>query len=149
MILVSVSLNKAIVIPKSLIIFLDCKMLSICYFKMFFFPDNPAVWAGLMAAGQVENTASYITEIPAKCTERDVTFVASVKSKSKYPLLQVRTVMLASCCEHMRYRNRSASVVRTSRSFYTQFIKLENTQNKTDFSHTYVNCDICLCSCSI
>lgn len=45
------------------------------------FPDNPAVWAGLMAACQVENTASYITEIPAKCTERDVTFVASVKSK--------------------------------------------------------------------
>ncbi|XP_075693260.1 superkiller complex protein 3 isoform X2 [Rhinoderma darwinii] len=46
-----------------------------------FFPDNPAVWAGIMAACQVEYTASYINQIPDKATKHGITFVASVKSK--------------------------------------------------------------------
>ncbi|XP_068103803.1 superkiller complex protein 3 [Hyperolius riggenbachi] len=46
-----------------------------------FFPDNPAVWAGLMAACQVEYTASYLNKTPAKGTELGVAFLASVKSK--------------------------------------------------------------------
>ncbi|KAG9487998.1 hypothetical protein GDO78_007677 [Eleutherodactylus coqui] len=46
-----------------------------------FFPDNPAVWAGLMVACEMENNASYITKIPAKGIECPVTFLASVKSK--------------------------------------------------------------------
>ncbi|XP_069819036.1 superkiller complex protein 3 [Dendropsophus ebraccatus] len=46
-----------------------------------FFPDNPAVWAGIMAACQGETTASNITKKPAKGPERDIMFVASVKSK--------------------------------------------------------------------
>ncbi|KAM3940662.1 superkiller complex protein 3 isoform 1-T2 [Leptodactylus fuscus] len=45
------------------------------------FPDNPAVWAGLMAARQAENTASYINKMSAKSTECNISFVASVKSK--------------------------------------------------------------------
>ncbi|XP_018416037.1 PREDICTED: tetratricopeptide repeat protein 37 [Nanorana parkeri] len=48
-----------------------------------FFPDNPAVWAGLMAACHVENTASYINKTPAKGAGRNVTFLASVKSKTE------------------------------------------------------------------
>ncbi|KAM5192461.1 superkiller complex protein 3 [Mantella aurantiaca] len=48
-----------------------------------YFPDNPAVWAGLMAACQVEYTASYLNKTPAKGTERVVTFLASVKSKTE------------------------------------------------------------------
>ncbi|KAM4050000.1 superkiller complex protein 3 isoform 2-T3 [Anomaloglossus baeobatrachus] len=45
------------------------------------FPDNPAVWAGLMAACQVENSASYITKKSAKGTECCIMFAESVKSK--------------------------------------------------------------------
>ncbi|XP_073447000.1 superkiller complex protein 3 isoform X3 [Dendrobates tinctorius] len=47
------------------------------------FPDNPAVWAGLMAACQVENAAFYITKKSFKGTECGVMFEASVKSKSE------------------------------------------------------------------
>ncbi|XP_066459101.1 superkiller complex protein 3 [Eleutherodactylus coqui] len=46
-----------------------------------FFPDNPAVWAGIMSACEMEDNASYITKIPAKGIECPVTFLASVKSK--------------------------------------------------------------------
>ncbi|XP_040277485.1 tetratricopeptide repeat protein 37 isoform X1 [Bufo bufo] len=46
-----------------------------------FFPDNPAVWAGLMAACQAEITSSYINKMPARGTECNITFLASVTSK--------------------------------------------------------------------
>lgn len=52
----------------------------------FYFSDNPAVWAGLMAACQAEYTASCLNKAQAKCPEFNVKFLASVKSKSKYPL---------------------------------------------------------------
>ncbi|KAG8598337.1 hypothetical protein GDO81_002570 [Engystomops pustulosus] len=46
-----------------------------------FFPDNPAVWAGLMAACQAEKTASCFSKILTKSNDCGVAFVASVKSK--------------------------------------------------------------------
>lgn len=54
-------------------------------YSYFYFADNPAVWAGLMAACQAEYTASYLNKAQAKGPELNVTFLASVKSKSKYP----------------------------------------------------------------
>ncbi|XP_040198266.1 tetratricopeptide repeat protein 37 isoform X2 [Rana temporaria] len=48
-----------------------------------FFPDNPAVWAGLMAACQAEYTVSCLNKAQAKCPEFNVKFLASVKSKTK------------------------------------------------------------------
>nr|DBA23398.1 TPA: hypothetical protein GDO54_014314 [Pyxicephalus adspersus] len=48
-----------------------------------FFPDNPAVWSGLMAACQAECTASYFNKAPAKSTELNLTFLVSVKSKTE------------------------------------------------------------------
>ncbi|MEE6508118.1 hypothetical protein FKM82_019100 [Ascaphus truei] len=46
-----------------------------------FFPDNPAVWAGLIAACHVEYTYSYLTNMQTKRTDLDTTLVATVKSK--------------------------------------------------------------------
>ncbi|KAM9328956.1 superkiller complex protein 3 [Gastrophryne carolinensis] len=46
------------------------------------FPDNPAVWAGLMAACQAEYTASCLNKTPSKCTGLDMTFLSSIKSKT-------------------------------------------------------------------
>ncbi|XP_073534422.1 superkiller complex protein 3 [Phyllobates terribilis] len=66
-----------------------------------FFPDNPAVWAGLMAACQVENTASYITKKSAKGTECSIMFAASVKSKSegKLPTSYAQALESWSTCQ--------------------------------------------------
>ncbi|KAM4707819.1 superkiller complex protein 3 [Discoglossus pictus] len=46
-----------------------------------FFPDNPAAWAGLMAACHVENAASYLKNIHSKRSDLHTNFAASVKSK--------------------------------------------------------------------
>ncbi|XP_053557471.1 SKI3 subunit of superkiller complex protein isoform X2 [Bombina bombina] len=45
------------------------------------FPDNPAVWAGIMAAIHVEYTGSYLKNNNTKGSDLDTRFVASVKSK--------------------------------------------------------------------
>ncbi|XP_056393771.1 SKI3 subunit of superkiller complex protein [Hyla sarda] len=67
------------------------------------FPENPAVWTGIMAACQVETTASYINKTPANGPERDIVFVASVKSKieraSKLPTSYAQSLESWSLCQ--------------------------------------------------
>ncbi|KAE8635771.1 hypothetical protein XENTR_v10002730 [Xenopus tropicalis] len=48
-----------------------------------FFPDNPAVWASLMAACEAENTASSLSMKSNKKTDLSLNFLASVKSKTE------------------------------------------------------------------
>ncbi|XP_063309755.1 superkiller complex protein 3 [Pelobates fuscus] len=48
-----------------------------------YFPDNPAVWAGLMAACQAECAASYLNNVKSKRHNVNTALVASVKSKTE------------------------------------------------------------------
>ncbi|KAM4808860.1 superkiller complex protein 3 [Rhinophrynus dorsalis] len=68
-----------------------------------FFPDNPAVWAGLMAACQVEQTASYLDSMQSKKTDLSKMLVASVKSKlgrmQNVPVSYIRALESWSSCQ--------------------------------------------------
>ncbi|XP_063820099.1 superkiller complex protein 3 [Pseudophryne corroboree] len=67
------------------------------------FPDNPAVWAGLLAAAHVRYTASYLNKAPAKHTGLNYNFVASIKSKmertKKLPDSYVLSLETWSLCQ--------------------------------------------------
>ncbi|XP_075037195.1 superkiller complex protein 3 [Mixophyes fleayi] len=67
------------------------------------FPDNPAVWAGLMAACQVRYTASYLSKAPAKHTELNYNFLSSIRSKigraKKLPDSYVLSLETWSLCQ--------------------------------------------------
>ncbi|NP_001086571.1 tetratricopeptide repeat protein 37 [Xenopus laevis] len=68
-----------------------------------FFPDNPAVWASLMAACEAENTASYLNKKSNKKTDLSLTFLASVKSKTEgmkaVPASYTQTLRSWSLCQ--------------------------------------------------
>ncbi|XP_029428963.1 tetratricopeptide repeat protein 37 [Rhinatrema bivittatum] len=48
-----------------------------------FFPDDPAVWAGLLAACHTENTVSYLRNTLPKRTGLEMVLVAAISAKSK------------------------------------------------------------------
>uniref|UniRef100_A0A8C5M4M7 SKI3 subunit of superkiller complex n=2 Tax=Leptobrachium leishanense TaxID=445787 RepID=A0A8C5M4M7_9ANUR len=47
-----------------------------------YFPDNPAVWAGLMAACQAERAASYLQAAPSESRNVNTALAAMVKAKT-------------------------------------------------------------------
>ncbi|KAM8960803.1 superkiller complex protein 3 [Pelodytes ibericus] len=68
-----------------------------------YFPDNPAVWAGLMAASHSESTASYLINVPAKRSDLNTLMLASVKSKAErmknVPVSYVQALESWSLCQ--------------------------------------------------
>ncbi|XP_053330770.1 SKI3 subunit of superkiller complex protein isoform X2 [Spea bombifrons] len=68
-----------------------------------YFPDNPAVWAGLMAACKAEHAASFLRDVPSKERSINTALLVSVKSKTQtiknVPINYVQALENWSLCQ--------------------------------------------------